>query len=152
MMQLRPPRSPSARKVWIEIVSISSSGCSGSSPSARKVWIEIGPASPAINIEPGHLPRGRCGLKFDSSNEVRKIEARHLPRGRCGLKFIRVCNHIYSRRSPSARKVWIEMCSVRHITSRAKRHLPRGRCGLKWLQHLDSVPCGIVTFREEGVD
>ena len=55
----------------------------------------------------------------------------HLPRGRCGLKFIRVCNHIYSRRSPSARKVWIEMAPASGFCPVWYRHLPRGRCGLK---------------------
>ena len=34
------------------------------SPSARKVWIEIVVAMAADKIVMRHLPRGRCGLKF----------------------------------------------------------------------------------------
>ena len=56
------------------------------SPSARKVWIEIPlPYLPFI-MSFGHLPRGRCGLKFC-----------------CRHKIAIICA------SPSARKVWIEM-------------------------------------------
>ena len=57
------------------------------SPSARKVWIEI-PMLPATAAGlPGHLPRGRCGLKSDK--EPTEIHT--------------------AGRSPSARKVWIEI-------------------------------------------
>ena len=33
----------------------------------------------------------------------------HLPRGRCGLKFITLLMFQLARQSPSARKVWIEI-------------------------------------------
>ena len=33
------------------------------SPSARKVWIEIPSVSPYVSDARRHLPQGRCGLK-----------------------------------------------------------------------------------------
>ena len=79
--------------------------------------------------------------------------SRHLPQGRCGLKLNSSLKIGYSSRSPSARKVWIEMpkflylLSNKGVTFRKEgvdwnlghspfdicmlRHLPQGRCGLK---------------------
>ena len=56
------------------------------SPSARKVWIEIKTAPSTCYSEWGHLPQGRCGLKY------------------LGPVPNEVCTW-----SPSARKVWIEI-------------------------------------------
>ena len=53
----------------------------------------------------------------------------HLPQGRCGLKLIYPLFWLTTSTSPSARKVWIEICGSGSTVSR----LP-------------------VTFRKEGVD
>ena len=122
-------QSPSARKVWIEIiiayllfpnhtVTFRKEGVdwnhvrcqrqkSGNqSPSARKVWIEI----TVYSIHPiwyqGHLPQGRCGLKSDMISSKAALNV-----------------------SPSARKVWIEM----------------------WIW-ANRINWFCVTFRKEGVD
>ena len=99
------------------------------SPSARKVWIEIVLHSHPEVMPPGHLPRGRCGLKFNSSAIIRS-----------------------ALWSPSARKVWIEIClmiyqlKVGTVTFREE--------GVDWNRQTLMVlwlPLP-VTFREEGVD
>ena len=56
-------RSPSARKVWIEIEELHHTTINMKSPSARKVWIEIRWTKQFNAMFRGHLPRGRCGLK-----------------------------------------------------------------------------------------
>ena len=55
--------SPSARKVWIEIIRVSVSKSVYGSPSARKVWIEISMATSTMTWAGSRLPQGRCGLK-----------------------------------------------------------------------------------------
>ena len=77
-------------------------------------------------------------------------------------------------KSPSARKVWIEMIILLKNENEAISHLLRGRCGLKWpsgslhkqglkspsarkvwiemLQCTDVARAKAVTFCEEGVD
>ena len=79
-------RSPSARKVWIEIGISSDIKELEWSPSARKVWIEM------YSVERLHLS-----------------VQRHLPQGRCGLKLSRCHLLVHTMPSPSARKVWIEI-------------------------------------------
>ena len=143
--------SPSARKVWIEIVTSFKENWESSSPSARKVWIEI--VLPCCDRE---------GIMSPSARKV-WIEM-------CSVRtFTR-----YASASPSARKVWIEIglinCGVCGATSHLPRgrcglklecvpllgviesHLPRGRCGLKYVSLSRSEELYIVTFREEGVD
>ena len=78
------------------------------SPSARKVWIEIVVIQCAINPVKRHLPQGRCGLKSAILNTMYE-EYSHLPQGRCGLKLFTAVNKIKKEGSPSARKVWIEI-------------------------------------------
>ena len=56
------------------------------SPSARKVWIEMIPVRGVVLGVEGHLPQGRCGLKYSILPD----------RSGCWL-------------SHSARKVWIEI-------------------------------------------
>ena len=82
-------QSPSARKVWIEIFLQPKTKAQQKSPSARKVWIEIGKISDATHKVAGHLPQGRCGLKFSVSRQERLRTT-----------------------SPSARKVWIEIIGL----------------------------------------
>ena len=99
--------SPSARKVWIEIDSDYELLVKNGSPSARKVWIEIRNYHWSTSIcvvtfrEEGvdwnsskictcnssccHLPRGRCGLKYQPLWYLQDLNC-HLPRGRCGLQ------------------------------------------------------------------
>ena len=56
--------SPSARKVWIEILDSTLNTRLPWSPSARKVWIEIKFGNYFEANGSGHLPQGRCGLKY----------------------------------------------------------------------------------------
>ena len=60
------------------------------------MWIEISPCDAKLIAFKSHLPRGRCGLKFEKARKKR---------GKKG--------------SPSARKVWIEIRGVNefYITS-----------------------------------
>ena len=78
------------------------------SPSARKVWIEIILQIVGESDIDCHLPRGRCGLK-SVFIFVSAFFNRHLPRGRCGLKYLQCISQAWKILSPSARKVWIEM-------------------------------------------
>ena len=59
--------SPPAREVWIEM---GTAGCRSDgaalSPPAREVWIEISTKMIAKRCSESHLPRGRCGLKFNA--------------------------------------------------------------------------------------
>ena len=77
--------SPSARKVWIEISNNIRWASLIRSPSARKVWIEIYPHYLGDNAKGCHLPQGRCGLKLKCISLKRNMYS-HLPQGRCGLK------------------------------------------------------------------
>ena len=123
-------RSPSARKVWIEMFTVDLDSLGIKSPSARKVWIEIivpyhqkkinrvtfreegvdwNQVSVGLSLIPAsHLPRGRCGLKFVDDDWDFKSKC-HLPQGRCGLKFGIALHTDILLPSPSARKVWIEI-------------------------------------------
>ena len=56
------------------------------SPSARKVWIEI-LVQDSLGVAVGRrLPQGRCGLKFGWYADYVGGYAGRLPQGRCGLK------------------------------------------------------------------
>ena len=125
--------SPSARKVWIEILVSRNSNPSETSPSARKVWIEISrsiwfssailsPSARKVWIEMilvQSLPT-ICMVTFRKEgvdwNDIATVITydlySHLPQGRCGLKSkgMDVCGRMW--KSPSARKVWIEILSV----------------------------------------
>ena len=57
----------------------------------------------------GHLPQGRCGLKFGKVSGKYEFVPRHLPQGRCGLKSDNESVRLSTTSSPSARKVWIEI-------------------------------------------
>ena len=103
--------------------------CNGS-PSARKVWIEMQllprPSLPGRSRLPQgrcglkcdfavaiirwncRLPQGRCGLKYFYEKERNHYECR-LPQGRCGLKCLISVQIKLNIKSPSARKVWIEI-------------------------------------------
>ena len=104
--------------------------------------------------------RGQQGVTFreegvDWNRAAWRTEARknrHLPRGRCGLKCAPSVPLPGTHPSPSARKVWIEICRKERRSVQDWCHLPRGRCGLKYVSLSRSEELYIVTFREEGVD
>ena len=82
-------RSPSARKVWIEInAGDSSNNQVFTSPSARKVWIEM---ICRIYI-----------LRIRKSPSARKV----------WIEIILEIDCLISVMSPSARKVWIEISMI----------------------------------------
>ena len=126
----RFPASPSARKVWIEIVLPCCDREGIMSPSARKVWIEMcsvrtftryasaSPSARKVWIEIGLINCGVCGATS------------HLPRGRCGLKYA-----INDR-----------LCSSSHVTFREEG------VDWNWAQKKQWMQLILVTFREEGVD
>ena len=146
-------KSPSARKVWIEMyckrrnilfmtrVTFREEGVDW-----NRNWIKRRDLR-ALR----HLPRGRCGLKSFENNHL-STPLGHLPRGRCGLKFFLRARNLWLRKSPSARKVWIEIPMHLHTHTRHMCHLPRGRCGLKYDEQNWYKANPSVTFREEGVD
>gem|GEM_PF-6185688 len=79
---------------------------------------------------PGHLPRGRCGLKSllaklfivgCMSPSARKV----------WIEIPSIYPDSATLKSPSARKVWIEIREEKFIKLYLEGHLPRGRCGLK---------------------
>ena len=122
-----------------------------------------------------HLPRGRCGLKFEDFDyllslvkspsarkvwieifrrgEKKKWLESHLPRGRCGLKCI-VKDEIYClwHGSPSARKVWIEIV-IESNEETCELYVTFREEGVDWNRlRIITYPRHLVTFREEGVD
>ena len=81
-------KSPSTRRVWIEIVAKAvKGGYIVLSPSTRRVWIEIVSQSAVMIYRiAGHPPHGGCGLK-SAAKTVNAINIK----------------------SPSTRRVWIEI-------------------------------------------
>ena len=79
------------------------------SPSARKVWIEIVVYLLITIISFSHLPRGRCGLKSKSYAVI--INRAKSPSARKVWIEMFKSELRYSQftLSPSARKVWIEI-------------------------------------------
>ena len=140
-------QSPSARKVWIEIISFiyhrrkllvafRKEGVDWNwytffarlsahqSPSARKVWIEIRWYLPGIT---GHQVAFRKeGVDWNKRLfVVYTSHKRRLPQGRCGLKSIVFAASSALNLSPSARKVRIKILTYfsRHFTS-PSLHIP----------------------------
>ena len=78
------------------------------SPSARKVWIEI--ISTTILTFLLDVTFRKEGVDWNRRNAGRSdTEICHLPQGRCGLKLYKSVLPPSLIRSPSARKVWIEI-------------------------------------------
>ena len=122
-------RSPSARKVWIEIARSAYSFAQLLSPSARKVWIEMMKSNKNIEVN----------IKSPSARKV-------------WIEILRSQGWSSCAKSPSARKVWIEIYP-HYLGDNAKGcHLPRGRCGLKSIVKSEHFALILVAFREEGVD
>ena len=113
-------------------------------------WNALGNSS-ANELE-GHLPQGRCGLKFfpiqpcphqGMSPSARKV----------WIEINKLVDLVVrASTSPSARKVWIEIKRCPEISCTSYSHLPQGRCGLKWTTAYKKVEGMTVTFRKEGVD
>ena len=122
------------------------------SPSARKVWIEI--TSQPLWLWGISVTFRKEGVDWNSLISISPVSfSRHLPQGRCGLKSVTAFEKMPVTSSPSARKVWIEIQSkagrtyMNFVTFRKegvdwnlcetwyeksyKSHLPQGRCGLK---------------------
>ena len=101
-------KSPSARKVWIEIYAYLTMLHQLASPSARKVWIEMKSKKVLIWTEKGRLPQGRCGLKSSTPPEFSIM----IPSPSARKVWIEMSSSLHSSPgplSPSARKVWIEI-------------------------------------------
>ena len=56
------------------------------SPSLRRVWVEIICEDAGINVNRGHPPCGGCGLKFREIVDFVRTKG-HPPCGGCGLKY-----------------------------------------------------------------
>ena len=102
-----------------------------------------------------HPPPGGCGLKCAWTTCRTHGQTRHPPPGGCGLKWYvtsvvplplvspsarRVWIEICFRgaikckpMSPSARRVWIEITHIRGSVHSSRRHPPPGGCGLKYV-------------------
>ena len=145
-------RSPSARKVWIEIicqVTLRESDM----VTFRKEGVDwnLVPAIPTMCWD--SVTFRKEGVDWNFKLNSRKLEAlSHLPQGRCGLKLAGIATGCGRRPSPSARKVWIEMRKYPDTRPDCPRHLPQGRCGLKFrksgyeatqLCHLPQGRCGL---------
>ena len=104
-----PCMSPSARKVWIEMLPEDLlEQRVRSSPSARKVWIEIRETSNILGVSP--VAFRKEGVDWNpSSIVVNRLLIGRLPQGRCGLKYDNYNARSPRNESPSARKVWIEI-------------------------------------------
>ena len=101
--------SPSARKVWIEITSLSLFSVYLSSPSARKVWIEIRSCFCRLLGDILSPSARKVWIEIRKTLPDCQMLRSHLPRGRCGLKYQLLELRLTHPVSPSARKVWIEI-------------------------------------------
>ena len=107
--------SPSTRRVWIEIIPLTYSFSIRSSPSTRRVWIEILRQRADYKCQERHPPHGGCGLKSKMLQGYHQNPKGHPPHGGCGLKLKLQFLYRYQNRSPSTRRVWIEIrriCTV----------------------------------------
>ena len=143
--------SPSARKVWIEITPEVANTDNTTSPSARKVWIEIIIEECYDFDSIGHLPRGRCGLKFFRNRNEKETEKSHLPRGRCGLKS----SHGFSLHKPlgvTFREEGVDW-NYKVVIDKQLYKVTFREEGVDWNTAKTKLKIAVkVTFREEGVD
>ena len=149
---LSPVRSPSARKVWIEIclmiyqlkvgtVTFREEGVDWNRQTLMVLWLplpvtfrEEGVDWNSYGCAPGesdmcHLPRGRCGLKCKRCNLQYHLWNVTFREEGVDWNTLNALVRFVTPPSPSARKVWIEI---------------QKQC----IERLQSY----VTFREEGVD
>ena len=146
-------RSPSARRVWIEI--LFRGGRLGIwAVTLRKEGVDWNvPAVPRPFGISCHPPQGGCGLKYHRKRRW-YIPRCHPPQGGCGLKYYGCVVAIIAYKSPSARRVWIEIALrlwvwyPQQVTLRKEGvdwnncpelierfnicHPPQGGCGLKY--------------------
>ncbi len=167
-------KSPSMRRVWIEIENIRGltrpngrhpprGGCGlkyyciasyddvATSPSTRRVWIEI-PAAPAPARRPPSPSTRRVWIEIPLPPLGRDARCGHPPRGGCGLKSFPTAWVFLGFQSPSTRRVWIEMSLLRKQATGQPGHPPRGGCGLKCAFGAGAVVVSHVTLHAEGVD
>ena len=166
-------RSPSMRRVWIEICTAISSCSAFMSPSMRRVWIEI--AQPLQKTTGRMSPSmRRVWIEMAILHGKDCAEASHPPCGGCGLKLHTSRPCVGWAASPSMRRVWIEMGSEPGASRKRPGHPPCGGCGLKSkcyatfnlvARHPPCGGCGLklrsvrlqlrqrcVTLHAEGVD
>ena len=150
LRQGQQDRSPSARKVWIEIA-FSRRTAGSVTVAFRKEGVDWNTTySLREKTAEGRLPQGRCGLKYYFRYIVINFFCR-LPQGRCGLKYYIISVISWQEVSPSARKVWIEI-----LLSVMKMKLTRvafRKEGVDWNIPFDLPLLTLcVAFRKEGVD
>ena len=144
-------QSPSARKVWIEILRSHTLRPACESPSARKVWIEI--YYKRTSQICASVTFRKEGVDWNwKYRAVRSGADVTFRKEGVDWNKLRSKNGWKSISSPSARKVWIEMLLTLAVKIWTKCHLPQGRCGLKSCACLSNLPWTSVTFRKEGVD
>ena len=90
------------------------------SPSARKVWIEILFVPVLFDVSVGHLPRGRCGLKclvYSHTWQHLRVTFREegVDWNKNADEYVRK-----SYKSPSARKVWIEIKTENYLNEKGR--------------------------------
>ena len=112
------------------------------------MWIEIGA------MISGYAPRNVTfreeGVDWNCHYSwCKRCQRRHLPRGRCGLKFEQwfLMNYL----SPSARKGWIEIVS-KELTARERVSPSVRKVWIEICDVVDNHYRNHVTFRKEGVD
>ena len=113
----RSPGSPSVRKVWIEILS-----CSMSSTlrlvTFREEGVDWNGGLWDAITGGGDVTFREEGVDWNVKKETCDVTSPcHLPWGRCGLKLEVSSQGMKQKRSPSVRKVWIEIHSTRHFTA-----------------------------------
>ena len=129
----RKHRSPSTRRVWIEISMIKSDLLAGLSPSTRRVWIEI-LSQYASNISSTcHPPHGGCGLKWLCSIKNTIFIPGHPPHGGCGLKSLCLALPTVSTCHPPHGGCGLKFFPQAPTLFCFGGHPPHGGCGLKLL-------------------
>ena len=101
------------------------------SPSMRRVWIEIVFQATYIATAPRHPPCGGCGLKLDVSIVVYISFPGHPPCGGCGLKYLLLFQRLYLNRHPPCGGCGLKSFLYFIIGTAREGHPPCGGCGLK---------------------
>ena len=120
------------------------------SPSARKVWIEI--YWLVYILLSTDVTFRKEGVDWNKNGNINDEQfCRHLPQGRCGLKSYKRYDNVTWERSPSARKVWIEIRTMHSLSP--TRNVTFRKEGVDWnLRITKNNTFQCVTFRKEGVD
>ena len=166
--------SPSAKKVWIEIHIASVMTCPVCVTFCKEGvdWNRIALATfPDLEVtfckegvdwnhwcrcqiwnRFGHLLQRRCGLKLSTTEwNTGQWKSPSAKKVWIEISLTLYRSHVWVA-SPSAKKVWIEIWFPPHNCCLNTRHLLQRRCGLKWQQCGRKYPGNWVTFCKEGVD